>query len=79
MESLVCIHVYFSSSVAYESARITSVPTNLEVDHKWLGEQIVFFILICQTDSGLRVGGQAVEKDVYEGVGETILATLITS
>ena len=34
MESLVCIHVYFSSSVAYESARITSVPTNLEVDHK---------------------------------------------
>ena len=39
----------------------------------------MFFILICQTDSGLRVGGQAVEKDVYEGVGETILATLITS
>ena len=39
----------------------------------------MFFILICQTDSGLRVGGQAIEKDVYEGVGETILATLMTS
>ena len=34
MESLVYIHVYFSSSVAYESVRITSVPTNLEVNHK---------------------------------------------
>lgn len=79
MDSLVCIHVYFSSGVGYESARVTSVPINLKVSHKWLGDQIVFFILICQTDSGLRVGGQAIEKDVYEGVGETILATLMTS
>ena len=34
MDSLVCIHVYFSSGVGYESARVTSVPINLEVSHK---------------------------------------------
>lgn len=34
MDSLVCVHVCFSSSVGYESARVTSVPTNLTVNHK---------------------------------------------